>query len=192
MGEVSDWLCGDLLSWVKPWQVGALSLRSGVKGWLNLHWNGWEHPPVATRDTDTSPLEHVPLSFGQQILSCQGLLSVVEPSGSIKGIVPLLRSSWLTGVSCQVPAQVWGVGGTKLDWEKELENVEKVLSTPSSGSTPAAFGCSVTCGYLCMPWECSGAALASSACLHLNLAGRTNSFPSSLEPVVTTGCLCWH
>lgn len=39
-----------------------------------------------------------------------------------------------------------------------------------------------------IPWECSGVTLASSACLRLDLAGRTNTFPyNSLEPLVTAG-----
>ena len=88
--------------------------------------------------------------------------------------------------------QVWGLGSSKLDWEEQLANLEKVLGTPSARSASALFDCNVACGHLCITCGCAGVALAGSACCHLNLAGRTHALPSSVEPVVITGCLCWH
>lgn len=99
---------------------------------------------------------------------------MVEPSGSINGIgeIQLGQGGELPSASAGL-----GLGGTKKDWKKQVGDMEELLSTGSSGS--ATFGCSVTCG-CCV--------FLGSACLHWDLAGRTNTLPPSLE----SGCLCWH
>lgn len=124
-------------------------------------------------EIQTLLLLNIFLIFGQCILLCQGLLlSVVEPSGSINGIVPLVRSSWLRGGELPSASAGLGVGGTKIDWKKQVGDMEKLLSTASSGS--ATFGCSVT-WMLCVPWECSGVVLVS---IGIWLEGQTPFLPA--------------
>lgn len=145
----------------EKWVVGCVEIC-----WLGLSRDKLEHCPVIECkrmvgsalkvDENTHPwlpetqtlllLKSFLWVLGRESSRARGCsCPVVEPSGNINRIVALVRSSWLLGVSCHVPVQVLGIGGTKVDWEKELENMEKVLSTTSSGSTPATFGC--TCGY---------------------------------------------
>lgn len=106
MGEVSGWLCGDLLAWVEPWQVGALATM--IECWICTEGE-WEHPPWLPEIQTLLLLNSFLWVLGSKS-SCARDCScpVMEPSGSINGIVVLVRPTWLVGVSCPVPVQVLG------------------------------------------------------------------------------------
>lgn len=189
MGEVSGWLCGDLLAWVEPWQVGALAtmiecktmVGSALKVNENTHrgYQGYRHCSSWTVSSEfwaANPL--VPGTALAQswspVEALMGLWSWWDPAGS-----------WGWAAQCQY--RFWGAGGTKIDWEKELENMEKVLSTPSSGSTPLGAVSHVdSLGML----RCD----TGQQCLSLFGSGWKDKHFSLQQPGACCHCwcLCWH